>query len=189
MSTNRFITLVNGVRQFVTAIGSSAGAGDANKIVANRCDRAPASFADACRCSSSTVTIVASEALATGDFVNIWNNAGTRSVRKADASNSRPAHGFVLSSVANAANATVYQQGENTGLTGLTPGQGLFLSAASAGTATATAPSTVGHIVQELGFALSATSICLNTIRPPRSPDEPLSDTGKWGAAVGKSDH
>jgi hypothetical protein len=159
MSTNRFLTIINGVRQLVTAISTSAGAGDANKIVATGSDGRLHSSLMPSGVGAATESIVTSEALAAGDFVNIWNNSGTRTVRKADASNSRPAHGFVLTAVSNGQNATVFTSGQNTALTSLTPGTSYFLSATTAGTATTTAPSSTGHLVQELGYAASATAI------------------------------
>lgn len=156
MSTNRFLTLVNGIRTLVTAISSSAGATDGNKIVSTASNgRLDMSFMPV-GVGSSAVSIVASENLVAGDLVNIWNNAGTRNVRKADSSNSRPAHGFVLAAVSSGQTATVFQQGENTGLSGLTPGATLFLGIAGAVTATAPA---APAFVQEVGFSLSTTSL------------------------------
>lgn len=158
MTTNRFLTIVGGVRRLVTAISSSSGVSDANKVIATDSTGRIDSSLMPVGIGPQTQTIIASEALAAGDLVNIWNNAGTRSVRKADASNNRPAHGFVLSSVSNGANATVYQQGEVTGLTGLTPGQVRWLSAATAGQTTNTPPA-ASAILQEVGYAMSTTSM------------------------------
>ena len=107
---------------------------------------------------ADTATITASEALAAGDFVNIWNSTGAKA-RKADASVAgKEAHGYVLSAVSNGASATVYFEGTNTQVTGATPGV-VFLSAATAGLSTSTAPSATGNVVQRIGFATSATSI------------------------------
>jgi hypothetical protein len=102
--------------------------------------------------------IVAGEALAARDLVNIYNNGGTPTVRKANASLGREANGFVMAAVANGANATVFFDGLITGLTGLTAGSA-FLSGATAGLATATAPTTVGHIVQRVGTFVTATTM------------------------------
>lgn len=108
---------------------------------------------------ADTASIVASEALAAGDLVNIWNNAGTANVRKADASVSgKEAHGFVLAAVSALASATVYFEGTNTQCTGLTPGP-QFLSGATAGKTVATAPTGTGKVVQRVGFAISATAL------------------------------
>ncbi len=158
MSTNRFLTIASGVRRLVTAISASVGVGDANKIVATDSTGRLDSSLLPSGVGPLTLTIVASEALAASDLINIWNNSGTRNARKADASNTRPAHGFVLSSVSNGGDATVYLQGELTGLTGLTIGQVRFLSSSAAGQSTATAPAATA-ILQEVGVAVSTTSI------------------------------
>lgn len=108
---------------------------------------------------ADTAIVLASEALAAGDLVNIYNNSGTANARKADASTSgKEAMGYVLTAVSSAANATVYFEGSNNQVTSLTPGR-QYLSATTAGKSTATAPSTAGQIVQVVGFATSATNI------------------------------
>lgn len=108
--------------------------------------------------------LVASEALAAGNFVNVWNNAGVANVRKADASAvGKEASGFVLAAVASAGTATVFSiSNTNTQLTGLTPGAVHYLSGSTAGAATETAPTTASHFVQQLGRAGSATSLVFN---------------------------
>lgn len=144
----------------------SAGAADSGKLAAldasGRLDTTvmpPGIGAD-------TASITASEALAAGDLVNIWNNGGTANARKADGSTSgKEAHGFVLSAVANGAAATVYFEGTNTQCTGLTPGN-QFLSASTPGKSTATAPSASGNVVQRVGFATSATAMNFQS-QPP----------------------
>jgi hypothetical protein len=159
MSTNRFVTIKNGIRTLVTAIAQSTGATDANKVIStNSAGKLDASFLPS-GVGLQTEAIVTSEAIAAGDFVNVFNNTGTRTVRKADASNNRPAHGYVLEATTSGQNATVYKTGGNSALSGLTPGQLRYLSPTTAGTSTATAPSAAGHIIQCLGFAESATSI------------------------------
>ena len=135
---------------------SSAGAGDAGKVVAldgsGRIDNSmmPVGI------GADTKQITASEALAAGDFVNVWDSTGAK-VRKADATTEKPAHGFVLAAVSSGATATVYFEGMNTAVTGQTPGR-VFL-ATTAGKATSTAPSAAGNIIQKLGVAVSATEI------------------------------
>ena len=108
---------------------------------------------------ADTAIIVASEALADGDLVNVWNNAGTANVRKADANSAgKEAHGFVLAAVASSASATVYFEGTNSHCTGLTPGV-QFLSASTPGKSVTTAPTGTGKIVQNIGLALNATTL------------------------------
>jgi hypothetical protein len=141
----------------VVASQSSAGAADAGKIVAldatGKLDQTmmPVGIA------ADVAVITASEALSAGDFVNVWNSTGAKA-RKADASTSgKEAVGFVLAAVSNGAAATVYFEGTNTAVTGLTPGLN-FLST-TPGAATATAPSTAGQVVQRIGYATAATAL------------------------------
>lgn len=159
LSDRTFIRNVAGLLTEVRAIVASAGAADADKIVAlDGTGRLDVSFMPT-GIGADTATLTASEALAAGDFVNVWANAGAFNVRKADASTSgKEAHGFVLSAVSASAAATVYFEGSNTAVTGMTPGN-VFLSAATAGKAVATAPSGTGQIVQRLGVATGATVI------------------------------
>ena len=148
----------------VQPVSTSAGAGDAGKIAqldgAGRFDSSmmPVGL------GADTATVTASEALAAGDLVNIWNSTGAK-VRKADGSTSgKEAHGFVLAAVSSSASATVYFEGTNTQVTGLTPGV-QFLST-TAGQATATAPSGSGQIVQRVGFATAAAALNFQS-QPP----------------------
>ncbi len=143
---------------------SSAGAGDAGKIVAldgaGRIDSTMLPVG----VGADTQSITASENLAAGDLVNIWNNSGAK-VRKADATVAgKEAHGFVLSAVSSAATATVYFEGTNTAVSGLTPG--VQFLATTAGTTSSTAPSGTGNIVQRVGFATSATTMNFQS-QPP----------------------
>lgn len=107
---------------------------------------------------ADTAVLEASEDLAAGDFVNIFNDNGTAKARKADASSiTTRAHGFVLNAFTNTTTATVYLAGSNMSVTGQTIGN-VFLST-TAGQATASAPLGSGKIVQRLGLAISATEI------------------------------
>lgn len=108
---------------------------------------------------ADTGSILASEALAAGDLVNLWNNSSIGNVRKADASTSgKEANGFVLAAVTSGTNATVYFEGTNTQVTGLTPGP-QFLSATVPGKCSSVVPSAAGQIVQNVGFSASATTV------------------------------
>ena len=149
----------------VNAKTSSAGAVDAGKVVqldgSGRLDSSvmPVGI------GADTKVMVASEALAAGDFVNVWSDAGAFKVRKADATTGgKRAHGFVLSAVSSGANATVYFEGENTAVTGMTPGD-VFLGT-TAGRAQASAPTGSGQVVQRIGVATSATSVNFEPSQP-----------------------
>lgn len=143
---------------------SSAGAGDSGVVVALDGSGRIDSTMMPVGIGADTQSITASEALAAGDMVNIWNSTGAKA-RKADATVAgKEAHGFVLASVSNGAQATVYFEGTDTAVTGLTPGR-LFLST-TAGLATSTAPSGTGNIVQRVGFAVSATAMNFQSQTP-----------------------
>lgn len=157
MAAKKFLRLVNGVLTEIFGVQTSAGAGNAGDLV---------SLDDSGRIDGSmmpvgigadTASIQASENLAAGDFVNVWNNAGAK-VRKADATTAgKDAHGFVLSAVTSGNQATVYFEGTNTQVSGQTPGT-VFLQT-TAGTGGATAPSASGNVVQQVGVAVSATAV------------------------------
>lgn len=162
MSTNVFLTLINNVRTLVTAIASSAGAADADKIVATGADGRLDSTLMPTGFGADSKAIVASETLAAGDYVNIHDVAGTANVRKASAVDAtKPAHGFVLNGFAAAASATVFFEGANTGVTGKTAGIQYVLSNVTPGLTVAVSafvPAT-GNIVQTVGVATGATEI------------------------------
>lgn len=141
----------------VNSVTASAGAGDAGKLPAlDGSGKLDTTFLPT-GIGADTALVQASEDLAAGDFVNIYNSSGAR-CRKADATTAgKEAHGFVLAAVTSGNNATVYFEGSNTQVSGQTPG-GVFLST-TAGLATSTAPSSSGNVVQRIGIATSATSI------------------------------
>lgn len=100
----------------------------------------------------------ASENLGAGDYVNIWNDGGTEKVRLADSTNSRDAHGFVKEAVTTGNDATVFFEGPNNNLSGLTPGARQYL-AASGGTTETPPAAPANQIHQFLGIAVDANTI------------------------------
>jgi hypothetical protein len=158
MAGNKYLYNNGGVVTEMEALQSSAGAGDAGKIPAldnsGRLDQSmmPTGI------GADTASIPASEDLSAGDLVNVYNSSGAK-VRKADASTSgKEAHGFVLEAVTSGDPATVYFEGSNSQVTGLTPGV-QYLSASNPGQATSAAPSGAGKTVQRVGFATAATNL------------------------------
>jgi hypothetical protein len=137
----------------------STGPGDAGKIVALDATGRLDSSVMPVGIGADVKVLLAAENLAAGDFVNIFNDGGVAKVRKADATTvGKEANGFVLSAVTAGGYATVYFEGTNNQLSGLTPGLMYFLSTV-AGSVTSTPPSGSGNIVQKVGRALSATEI------------------------------
>lgn len=97
-------------------------------------------------------TIVASEALAARDLVNIWDDNGTAKIRKADATTfGKEAHAFVDEDVAEAAQGVVYFEGNINGYPGVTIGP-VYLSTV-AGNIALVPPSGAGQVIQRVGLA------------------------------------
>lgn len=158
MAADKYQTLVNGRETMVSASDASAGVANAGDIVAlDASGKLDPSLLPA-GVGPDIASIIASVALAAGDYVNIYDDAGTPKVRLADASNDRPAHGFVKTAVLSGASASVYFEGPNTDLTGLTIGARYYLG--TAGAPTSAVPSLPGSVIHQLlGTAVSATSI------------------------------
>jgi hypothetical protein len=118
---------------------------------------------------SEALTVTASETITAPALVNIWNDGGVLKARYADASAAsagKRAVGYVTSTINSGASGTVFFEGRITGLSALTPGAVYFLSGTTPGAPTATAPTTSGHCVQEIGVALSATEITFEPQTP-----------------------
>ena len=157
---DKYIAQIGGRLQEVSGTATSAGAANAGDIVALDASGLLDPSLMPVGIGADTSAIVASETLASGDFVNVWNDAGTVKVRKADATSAgKESDGFVLAGVSSGASATVYFEGKNTALSGLTLGARYYLSAAIPGGVTATPPASSGNVVQYLGRAISATSL------------------------------
>lgn len=162
MAAFKYLALVAGKIKQIAAIVVSAGAGDDGKIVALDATGKIDISVLPVGVGPDTKSIVASETIASGAFVNLFDSAGTIKVRNADASsNGKEAHGFVLVGGAAAASLTVYFEGTNTALTGLTLGVKYFLSHSTPGgvLVAGSLSTTAGHIIQEIGQALSTTEI------------------------------
>lgn len=166
MAARKFLTIISGVKTLISGKDSSAGAGDAGELVAldsgGKIDSSmmPSGLgADTCVCN-------ASEDLAGGDMVNLWDDSGTIKARKADATSAgKEADGFVSSSVTSGNSATVVLDGTLSGLSGLTIGAEYFLST-TGGAITATAPSSTNNVYQSVGKAKSATELIFERGEP-----------------------
>lgn len=155
---DKYQGLVAGREKMVEGLVTSAGVADAGKIVAAGADGRLDESLMPLGIAADVKVAIASEALSAGDYVNIYDDVGTSKCRLADASNDRPAHGFVKAAVAPAASATIYFEGSNSSLTGLTAGVLYYLG--TAGNATATAPVLPGSVIHQLlGVGIDATSI------------------------------
>jgi len=159
---NKYLANSSGRPVEVEGQVQSAGLDDAGKIpaldAAGRLDESlmPTGV------GADVQVVPASEALAGGDFVNVWNDSGALKARKADATtNGKPADGFVKAAVESGSNASVYRSGENDQRTGLTVGATYWLST-TPGAVTETPPDSTGNLVQIIGKSYSATELAFN---------------------------
>jgi len=151
MANGQFITLENGKRVLKTALDTSAGAASANSIVqTNAAGQIDASFLPNIDSASKT----ADEAISAASFIHVLP---TGNIVNADATNGRPAHGFVTDAIANGAAGLVNFEGTNAGLSGLTVGARYYLDAA--GAVTDTPKTASGELHQYIGVACSATEL------------------------------
>lgn len=159
---DKLLQRVDGVTRQYEPITESAGAGDAGKVPALGSDGKldPSMYNPG---TDPTEPITTSEEILAGRFVNKFSDAGTLKVRLADNSNNRPAHGFVRTTAAADATATVFPlDSVNTALTGLTVAGVYYLGTAGGVIATpldAEDAGNVGYIDQKLGIAKSATEL------------------------------
>lgn len=138
---------------------TTGGTGQENCIISTGADGLIDSSLMPVGVAPDVVVAASGENLAAGDYVYI---SGTGTVLKADASDStKGAIGFVLDAVTSPANATVFFEGTNNQLSGLTIGARYYLDHTTAGSVTNAAglTTTATHISQYLGTAVSATTI------------------------------
>ncbi|MED5607790.1 hypothetical protein VV867_08830 [Pseudomonas sp. JH-2] len=161
MAGNKYLKNTGGYPEEQAATQTSAGAANANQIIALDANGKIDVSLLPTGIGADTAVLPATEALAAGNYVNIYDSgSGTFSCRKADASGgvAKMAHGFVLAAVSLGASATIYFEGNNNQVTGMSPGN-VWLSASAPGTGTATAPTGSGNVQQRLGVATSASSV------------------------------
>lgn len=100
-----------------------------------------------------------------GDCVYI-SAADTAKKAKADAVGTKDAIGFATTTIANGVTGPYQTDGLLAGMSGLTAGAVYYLSAATAGLITSTAPSTLGQYVVRVGIAVSTTELLIGLERP-----------------------
>jgi hypothetical protein len=102
---------------------------------------------------------------ALGDVVYI-SAADTGKKAKADATGTKDAIAFAMGAITNGTTGAYQTDGILSGLTGLVTGSVYYLSAATAGAMTVTAPSAAGQFVVRLGIAISTTELEIQIGRP-----------------------
>lgn len=156
---------VDGSQEEYAGRAQSAGATDAGEFVALGTDGKldPSLFPTGI--GQDALTITAGEDLAAGDFVRV--DATGNVVKAVATSLATRAQGYVKDAVLSGQPATVFFDDEVSGLAGLTPGARYFLSAATAGAITTTAPVANDEIVQVIGFAINATTLYVDIQEQP----------------------
>lgn len=147
----------------VQPINTSAGAGDAGKMI--QLDAAGLINANMMPVGivADTFTSTASGALSAGDMVYL--TSGSLIARASAAAAGNPAIGFVLVASSNGAAATIYFEGRNTGVSALTPGTRYYLSDATPGGLISTPAVGAGKLHQYVGTAITATSLAFESDR------------------------
>lgn len=185
-STSRPIQILDGVYTEVPAVTTSSGITDAQKIPAlNNHGVLDPSLLNSTEVSAGVVdaqkvplltgdgklsptvlpdgigpdtsSILLSEALADGAWVNVWNDAGVFSVRNADATLGKEVNGYVRTGGAAKSMGIVYSSGRNTAVTGQVPGP-VYLQKVP-GMGGPIAPKGKGVISQRIGTAISETCV------------------------------
>lgn len=165
MAIQRVLAIVAGKVQEYVATQVSAGAGSAGAIPAlNNSGMLDVSMLPS-GVGPDTVTLTASETIAAGAYCNIWSNAGAFAVRNADASTTgKQADGFAVAGITSGASGTIYLAGINTSVTGQVPG--LVYLSATAGQGATSGATAAGQTFQQIGLALSATSVQFDPSAP-----------------------
>jgi hypothetical protein len=150
----------------LNATNTSAGAADAEKIPKLDGSGRLSPTMMPTGMGQDSAVIIASETIASGDFVNIWDDSGESRVRKADASQKgKEAHGFVLEGGAADTEVTVFFEGTN-GACVYSGAYGQVYLAATPGLATNTPPTGTGKVQQVIGFAYAANTINFQSRAP-----------------------
>ena len=139
--------------QEVQANTTSSGAADAGKMVAlNAAGKIDITMLPS-GVGGDIRNVTAAETISAGDLVYV-NSSGE--VVRADADNSRPAHGIALTAIANASNGDVaFGSYVAAGFSSLSPGASYYLST-TPGSISTSIPNTSGALVQRVGVALSS---------------------------------
>ena len=155
---NKYLYNNDGIITELEAKASSAGAGDADKIVALN---AAGQIDDTMLTAVESYELTAGEALSAGNLICVIDSTGAKVV-KADASSGtvRRAVGYVLAAISDTAAGEVHLgNGILSGLSALTIGAIYYLHTTAGGITTDVSAYTTGDIVQVVGMAISATEL------------------------------
>ena len=168
MAGQSFYARIAGKTKLLFGIQSSAGVADAGKIIATDATGKIDESLLPEGIGANSVSGTASEAIAAGKFVNLWDNGGVLALRLADNSNGRPAWGYTKETIASAGVGTVYRLNTiNANMSGLTPGAEQWLGTAGGVISVPLDPTVdTGKVDQFLGIAQSATELVTAEYEP-----------------------
>ena len=127
---DKYQTLSSGEKTLVEATVVSTGVSQAGDIIALGTDGKLDNSVLPAGVGPDVKNLEASEDLSAGEYINIFDVAGTAKVRLADNSNNRAAHGYVLAAVTAGNQAEVFFEGANTAAASGTAGQRAYLGTA-----------------------------------------------------------
>lgn len=156
---DKYLSNSNGKLREVISTDASTGTAEAGKIVSlDNSGRLDPTLMPV-GVGPDTTAVAATEAIAAGAIVNVFDDGGTIGVRNADGtSDGKDVTGFVMDAVASGDDAQIFFEGIVTGLSGLTPGVRYYLSN-TAGTITSTPLTGAGEVSQFVGRSISATEL------------------------------
>lgn len=108
-------------------------------------------------------TLTASQSIAAGTFINIFDDSGVSRIRRADATLGYRAHGFVKTAYSVGQVASIYQSGLLTIPSTINIGSEYFLSASGLVTS---APNIGWEFAQRLGVGVGSTSLYVEIEEP-----------------------
>lgn len=159
MAAKKFLRLVSGkITEIVATVVSAGAPNDGDLVALDSTGKLDLSVLPT-GVGPDIKMIEASENIGPGKYVNIWDDGGNTKVRLADNSNSREAHGYLKDAVTTGNMASVYFEGANPGLSGLTGGVRQYLATAGGVTTTPPTVASGAQISQLVGIAISATEI------------------------------
>lgn len=161
MAGKSFLRIVSGQLAEILGVQTSAGAGNAGDIPALNAAGAIDITMMPAGIGGNVLSLTSSEAISAGAAINIAVAGTVRNANATDAT--KPCHGFASAAITSgAAGNCVLGSGINTNASSLTIGAPVYLGT-TAGTVTSTAPSTTGNLLQQVGYAVTATTYVFNS--------------------------
>lgn len=163
-----FNRVYNAIRMLQQKLGDYAGTGVLDPV--NYLTISPLAADSVQVQRMQAIIVMASEAIAAKDFVNLWSSTGLK-CRPADAAAiGKRAWGWAPDAIGNGVAGIIYLFSGYQPGSGLTLGSTYYLSSTTPGAITTTAPTVSGTIKQEVGIAISSTELLVRLSTPIINP-------------------